>query len=102
MKKIINGKLYDTESAEFICMYSYSNPRDFNFVEESLYKSPYGTFFIEYSGGAKSRYAVQYGQNEVGGSKGIRLVDIDEAKEFLESHGKSEDYVKAFGEPELG
>lgn len=102
MKMIVNGKLYDTEKAEMFCEHSFSNSSDLQHVYEALYKSPNGHFFIEYSGGAMSKYAARYSQNETGGSSGIRLVNVDEAKEFMESHGESEDYIKAFGEPELG
>lgn len=102
MKKIVNGKLYDTESAELFCEYSFSNPSDFKHVYEALYKSPNGQFFVEYSGGPMSEYGVSCGQNETSGSSGIRLVTEAEAMEFLEAHGTSDDYVKAFGKPELG
>ena len=102
MKKIINGKLYNTETAKLICGYSFGNPNDFRRIDESLHKSPNGQFFIEYDGGPLTEYAVKFGQHEFRGSNGIRLVDIDEAKEFVESHGKHNDYINAFGEPELG
>ena len=70
MEKIIDGKLYNTENAELLCKFCYSNPIDFEHVEELLYKSPNGQFFIEYSGGPQSKYAKRYGQSEVGGSSG--------------------------------
>lgn len=102
MKRIVNGKLYDTENAEMFCEYSFSNPSDFKHVYEALYKSSDGQFFIKFSGGAMSKYSISYGQNEVGGSDGIRLVSEEEAMAFLEEHGTSDSYVTAFGEPELG
>lgn len=102
MKKVVNGKLYDTKSAELFCEYSFSNPGDFKHVYEALYKSPNGQFFIEYSGGASSEYGVCCGQNEWSGSSGIRLVSNDDAKEFIEEHGTADDFLMAFGEPELG
>lgn len=102
MKSIIDGKLYDTEKSELSCEYSYSNPGDFQYVYEALYKSPNGKYFIEYGGGAMSKYGESCGQNEATGSSGIRLMDEDEAKDFTEAHGTAEDYAKAFGEPELG
>ena len=102
MKKVIDGKLYDTEKAEMFCEYDFSNSSDFKHVYEALYKSPNGQFFLEYSGGPMSKYGVCCGQNQTSGSSGIRLVTEDEAKEFLEGCGSAEDYVKAFGEIELG
>jgi hypothetical protein len=67
MNKVVNGKLYDTKSAELFCEYSFSNPSDFKHVYEALYKSPNGQFFIEYSGGPMSEYGVSCGQNETSG-----------------------------------
>ena len=102
MKTIIDGKLYDTENAEMFCEYSFSHTGDFQHVYEALYKSPNGQFFIRYSGGPMSKYAVSSGANETSGSSGIRLVTEDEAKAFIEKNGTSDDYVEAFGQPELG
>ena len=102
MKKVIDEKLYDTEKAEYFCECEFSNPSDFQYVYEALYKSPNGQFFIEYSGGPMSKYGVSISQNHTGGSNGIALFNEEEAKEFMEKHGESEDYNRAFGEPELG
>jgi hypothetical protein len=102
MKKIINGKVYDTEVAELICSYEYGYERDFRYVYEALYKSPNGQFFINYQGGAMSKYSENTGPNETFGGSGIRLIDEDEARKFTESNGSNEDYVKAFGEPVEG
>lgn len=98
MKKIVYGSLYDTDKSELICEYEFSNPSDSNHVYEALYKSPYGQYFIAYSGGADSKYCVSCGQNRVICSSGIRLVVEDEAKQFTEELGTAEDFVKAFGE----
>lgn len=102
MKKIVDGKLYNTKSAELFCEYSFSNPSDFKHVYEALYKTLKGQYFIEYSGGPMSQYRECCGQNEWSGSSGIRLVSDDEAKIFIEEHGTADDFLKAFGEPELG
>lgn len=102
MKTILDGKLYDTETSEEFCTFCYSNTGDFNHVYEALHRSPNGKFFIEYSGGPMSRYKVRLGQNEVGGSSGIRLVTDEEAREFVQLNGTTDDYERAFGKPELG
>lgn len=52
MKKIINGKKYDTETAGLIC--EHDNGRswtDFYFYKECLYKKKTGEFFIHEEGG---------------------------------------------------
>ena len=38
MKKIINGKKYDTETAVYICGYEYGTCNDFSHIKESLYR----------------------------------------------------------------
>ncbi len=37
MKKIINGKRYDTDTAKILGSVGYSHPGDFNFWVERLY-----------------------------------------------------------------
>lgn len=46
MKRVINRTIYDTEAAEFIANYSYSNSRDFRYIDEDLYRTGKGNWFI--------------------------------------------------------
>ncbi|MBN1124024.1 MAG: hypothetical protein JXA82_03385 [Sedimentisphaerales bacterium] len=46
MKTIVEGKLYDTKSAEEFCAHSYSRSDDFNYKYEALYRSPNGKFSL--------------------------------------------------------
>lgn len=101
MKKIIDGKLYDTEDAEEICERRYLGPSDFNYIWEFLFKSSAGQFFISYEGGAATGYAVPEGRGHRGGA-GIKLISVSEAKEFVEEYGTYSDYANTFGEPERG
>ena len=46
MKKYINGKVYDTETAQLIGTYANGgNWRDFSHYEETLYRKRTGEFF---------------------------------------------------------
>ena len=36
MKKILNGKLYDTDTATEIGSWTYRHPGDFNYIKETL------------------------------------------------------------------
>lgn len=65
MKSVVNGKLYDTDNAQYICQYSFGYQNDFRYVLEELYKSPNNTFFLFYEGGSCSKYGIKTGQNEV-------------------------------------
>ena len=100
MKKIINGKMYNTETATLICRFnnglSYS---DFRCLNERLYQKKTGEFFIHGSGGAMTRWSVRHG-DYTSGSEGILPITVSEAKEFIEAHGDIDDYIKCFGEVE--
>lgn len=100
MKKIINGKRYDTEKAKLIGWDLFSNRRDFNFWQETLYQKRTGEFFLHGEGGAASKYAESAGQNEwTGGSKLIPL-SFEKAKKWAEEHLDADTYEAVFGEIE--
>lgn len=98
MKKIIGGKSYNTETATKIgsassrhCSYS-----DFNYWEESLYRTQKGAFFIAGEGGANTHYSRSCGQNSWCGGSGLRVIDATEAREWVEQHCNSQ-YEAVFG-----
>lgn len=97
MKKVINGLLYDTEKAEEVAIYSNNRVSgDFKMLEETLYRTKNGRWFIHGIGGAMTEYAVEAGNNSWSDSEQIRPVDEEYAKEFLAEHGDPEDYEKWF------
>lgn len=59
MKKIIDWKLYNTETAEYIGGYTRNGTsvQDFNYIEKSIYKTKNGQFFEYIVGGAATEYA---------------------------------------------
>ena len=98
MKQVIDGKIYNTETAELIHEWDnglYGN--DFGQCEESLYKTKKGAYFIAGSGGAMSKYAKSYGNN-TGGSEGIEVVTEKEAMAWLEEHEGTEALQEYFGD----
>ena len=46
MKKIIEGRVYNTETAKLLGEFSYSNRRDFNYFSEKLYRTKSGAYFL--------------------------------------------------------
>ena len=99
MKKIINGRMYDTETAEKIEEWDngiYGN--DFRSCEETLYKKKTGEYFIYGSGGANSKYSIPCGSNGRSGSSDIIPLTKDEAKIWMEEKGDPDAYTKEFGE----
>lgn len=97
MKKIINGKRYDTETAEYIGSTSWGDgPRDFNHWSEELYRKRTGEFFLCGEGGANSKYREEISMNSWSGGERIIPLTDDEAKEWAEEYLDGEDYEKLF------
>ena len=99
MKKIINGKVYDTATAQGVG--EWSNPytrRDFNWVEETLYRKRTGEFFIFGEGGPRSQYAKEVGTRQWASGERIMPLTWDEAREWAEEKLSADEYEQAFGE----
>ena len=87
MKKIINGKLYNTETAILIALWSNGYcTSDFGYCSEDLYKTKNGAYFIAGEGGAMSAYAQSCGNNSWGGGEGITPLSKEEALDWCETH----------------
>lgn len=100
MKKIINGKKYDTDTAEFVGRYwNGRGATDFTYFEEALFKKKTGEFFLEGEGGALTAYAVPCGSGCSGGCKIIPLTE-KEARDWVEKNLSYDTFVEFFGEPE--
>lgn len=100
MKKIINGRLYDTETAKCIAYYEYGRQGDFEGYSETMYRKKNGEFFMHGEGSCMSKYAVQVDSNTVSGSVAIIPMDEYEVKEWMEEYATAEEYIAVFGEPE--
>ena len=87
MKRIIDGKTYNTETATQVAEYERGGPvNDFGWYEESLYRTKNGRWFLAGRGGPMSGYAQSVGQNQWGGGKGLRTLTTGEAIAWLERH----------------
>lgn len=98
MKKIINGKKYDTETATKI--HEWWNGlacNDFRSKTEALYKKKTGEYFLHGEGGAMTRYAQSNGNTSWGGSAIVPLT-LEEAKTWAENQMNADDYESIFGE----
>ena len=97
MKKIINGKRYDTDTAKELGYDSYSNRSDFNYWCETLYRKTTGEFFLYGEGGPNSRYAESVGLNSWTGGERIMPLSLEEAQKWAEEHLDGDEYEKIFG-----
>lgn len=87
MKRVIDGKLYDTDTAEQIHYYSSGHGAgDFKNYDEGLYKTSKGAFFLAGEGGPMTRYATPVPTGGMGGGSGIHVLTVEEAREWCESH----------------
>ena len=98
MKKIINGKVYDTDKAQEIGFEQNTGGcRDLHWVCETLYRKRTGEFFLLGEGGPGTNYAVSSGNNNWGcGSKIIPLTWVA-AREWAEKHLDADSYEAVFG-----
>lgn len=100
MKKIINGKLYNTETAEMVGEYEKGRFRnDSGWYREELYRKRTGEFFLFGEGGGTSKYSAYLVDAKDDGSKIIKL-SIGEVKSWMEEHESVESYIEIFGDVE--
>lgn len=100
MKKVINGKMYNTQTAECYGEYQYSNCGDFQYVYEALYRKKTGEMFLYGTGGPASKYREKVGSSTWTGGTQIIPLTVDEAKEWAEKYIDGGTYVELFGEVE--
>lgn len=101
MKKIINGKKYDTETATKVAEYwNGCSTSDFNYLYEELYRKRTGEFFLYGSGGASTGYSKKCGNNSWCGGERITPLSVEAAKKFAEKNCTVDEYETIFGEVE--
>jgi len=101
MKKIINGKKYDTDTATACGEYNNGlGVGDFNSLSETLYRKKTGEFFLHGDGGAMTRYGKHDGDGMQCGGADIVPISEAEAREWGENHLEADEYEALFGEVE--
>lgn len=98
MKKIVKGKMYDTQTAKRLGEHCVNSASDFDYLGESLYRKRTGEFFLYGEGGARTKYAHLtedghwiYGQD-------IIPLSYKAACEWAEEHLTADEYQAIFGE----
>jgi hypothetical protein len=101
MKKIIDGKIYDTKTATEVASYwNHLGTGDFRWYSEALYRTRRGNFFLSGEGGAMTRWSHSCGDNSVCGGEGIEPMSPDEAREWCEEHDVDADTIEEYFEVE--
>ena len=83
MKAIIDGKTYNTETAEEIASW-HNDHTGFSQFGESIYKTKKGAYFVHGEGGAASPYSKPSGDNGFTGGSEIIVLTEAEVLERLE------------------
>lgn len=100
MRKVIDGKKYDTNTSAKCGGYEYGCVGDANHIYEVLYRKKTGEFFLHGEGGAFTKYRRDCGPNSYTGGEDITPMTEEEARVWAEDHLDYDEYVRAFGEPE--
>lgn len=96
MKKVINGKMFNTESAKMLGRWENDFPtNDFSYCKEELYLTKSGNYFLYGTGGPLSIYGKRIGSN-IHGDSVINAFTESEAKEWAEEHLSGDEYENAF------
>lgn len=98
MKKVLNGKLYDTEKAAKMASWeNIQDCRSFNHLGETLYRKRTGEYFLHGAGEARTKYAQRYEDNMWGHGEEIIPLTVKAAQEWAEEHLDGDDYERIFG-----
>ena len=97
MKKIIDGKLYNTETANEIGSWRNGyNYCDFQWCGETLYKTKRGKYFLFGEGGPMSMYRKMCGKNSWSGSWDIITQSDADAIFWAEEHLTADEFIDEF------
>jgi hypothetical protein len=90
VKKIIDGKRYDTDTATHVVNLWNGHPRnDFKFEDSDLYLTKSGNWFLAGSGGPTSRWSETIGNASTYGS-GITPISPADVRAILESANRTD------------
>lgn len=102
MRKVIKGRLYDTDKATMVAEGTESYITEFDYVRETLYRKRTGEYFLHGFGHAGSRYAKRVGDSTWSAGEGIVPLTYDEARDWTERAGDADAYEREFGVPDEG
>ena len=94
MKKIINGKKYDTETAREVCMWENTEYySDYNHRRETLYVKKTGEYFLHAPQGIRVKYSFYDHDGQA-----IIPLKHEWAQEWAQDRLTGDEYEKIFGE----
>ena len=98
MRKVINRRLYDTDTAESIGDWENCCDRgNFHYCSETLYRKRTGELFLHGEGHGLSPYGKTYGDGMRGWGEAIVPLAEDDARDWVEEHLDADAYESLFG-----
>lgn len=98
MKKVINNKRYDTDTATAVGNWDNGYlANDLHYCAEILYRKRSGEYFVFGEGGAMSPYAARRDGNWQGSGSNIVPLSYDTSRQWGEEHMTGEQYQAEFG-----
>ena len=93
MKKIIDGKLYNTDTSKLLCKWLVGEDNGGNVINfYELYLTKKGTYF-------KATFP---GHSIWSDGDNIEILSEADARKTMEEHSSAEEYISAFGDVEEG
>jgi hypothetical protein len=103
MRKIIEGKAYDTATAQHLGNWNNGlGSHNFKWCVETLFRTSNGRYFLYGEGGPASRWARSLGDNSSSEGRDLRVLDEQGARQWVETHLRASDYEDIFGEAAEG
>jgi hypothetical protein len=103
MRRVIKGKLYDTDKAKRVHEWeSTYDVTDFKWYEETLYRKRTGEYFIYGYGGPMTSYAKRLNDSQWQGGEAIVPLTYEEARTWMEEHASTDEYEAEFGTADEG
>ena len=97
MKRIIDGKRFDTETADWVAEFRGGAGRtDFRYWKASLYRTPRGRWFLSGEGGGMSMFAEHVPGGGSRGGSGLIPIPATEARRYLEDDGAVDELEQWF------
>jgi hypothetical protein len=97
MKKIIKGRLFDTEKANLVCEIWEGNRGDFRHLDCALYQTPRSKiFFLAGWGGAMTIFSHRCNDGSYCGWDGVIPLNEQDARMYAEKYGSAETVQRFF------
>lgn len=99
MKRIINGRVYDTATAKKLAVHEVGSPEHASWYKETLYQKRTNELFLHGVGNPASPYGVSHPNSSVGTpAENIKPLTWSDADDWGEANLEPKIYEKIFGE----